>query len=83
VAALERRGEGELGRGGATAARPCRQRGGEGAAVPGSRLGVAAREQPARERLRQRGGEAAAARLGRCGDNGNGEKTERVGRKQR
>jgi hypothetical protein len=43
VAALERRSEGELGRGGATAARPCRQRGGEGA------VGVAAREQPAWE----------------------------------
>jgi hypothetical protein len=36
VAALERRSEGELGRGGATAARPCRQRGGEGAAGEGA-----------------------------------------------
>jgi hypothetical protein len=74
VPAEGRRGSGR--RGGEGAA-------GLGAAVPGSRLGVAAREQPARERLRQRGDEAAAAWLGRCGDNGGGEKTERVGRKPR
>jgi hypothetical protein len=107
VAALERRGEGELGRGGATAARPCRQRGGEGAAGveareqpawepprrgsgsgrraaseqpvrerQGSRLGVAARECSGRGAARQR-------RRGSGGDNGGGEKTERVGRKLR
>jgi hypothetical protein len=55
VAALERRGEGELRRGGATAARPCRQRGSEGAA------GVEAREQPAWEPPRRGSGSGRRA----------------------